>query len=79
MHSNVSNTDKKHFLKWFTQNYILKRRESLWILDYLYSHDIILEKTHFVQNVDKIVDNLLVSVHNPGSYAQIHGRQWEIQ
>ena len=34
---------------------------------------------HFVQNVDKNVDNLLVSVHNPGSYAQIHGRQWEIQ
>lgn len=26
---------------------------------------------HFVQNVDKIVDNLLVSVYNPGSYAQV--------
>lgn len=62
MHSNVSNTDKKHFLKWFTQNYELKRRESLWILDYLYSHDIILEKTHFVQNVDQTPRGIYMTV-----------------
>lgn len=50
MHSSISNTDKKSFLKWITKNYVMKRREALWILDYLYNHDIILEKTHFVEN-----------------------------
>ena len=62
MHSKVTNTDKKHFLKWFTQNYELKRRESLWILDYLYSHDIMLEKTHFVQNVDQTSRGIYMTV-----------------
>lgn len=62
MDSKVTNTDKKHFLKWFTQNYELKRRESLWILDYLYSHDIMLEKTHFVQNVDQTSRGIYMTV-----------------
>jgi len=52
MDVSVTNGEKKHFLKWFIKNYQLKRRESLWILDYLYNHDIMLERTHFVEEVE---------------------------
>lgn len=47
----ISNAKKKDFLKWFTKNYQLTTRESLWILDFLHGHDRMLEKTHFVENV----------------------------
>lgn len=52
MDVSVTNDEKKRFLKWFIKNYKLKRRESLWILDYLYNHDIMLEKAHFVEEVE---------------------------
>lgn len=62
MSSSVSNSDKKHFLKWFTKNYVLKRREALWILDYLYNHDIMLEKTTFVENVEQTPRGIYMTV-----------------
>lgn len=62
MSSSVSVRDKKEFLKWITKNFILKRRESLWILDYLYNHNIMLEKTHFVENVEKTPRGIYMSV-----------------
>lgn len=53
MYSRVQLKDKKKFLKWFLQRYQLKRRESMWILNYLLNHDIVLNKTKFVENADK--------------------------
>lgn len=43
---------KKAFIKWFSQSHKLRRRESLWILDYLVNHDIVLNRTHFVEHVE---------------------------
>lgn len=43
--------DKKKFIKWFLESFQMKRRESLWILNYLLNHDIVLNKTKFVENV----------------------------
>lgn len=43
--------DKKKFLTWFIQNYQLKRRESLWILNYLLNHELLLKNVHFVENI----------------------------
>lgn len=66
--TSVTNEKKKQFLKWFTRNYHLKRRESLWILDYLFNHDIMIEKTHFVEQVDKAPRGIYMSVkddHKP--------------
>lgn len=60
----ISNEEKKRFLKWFTRTYELKRRESLWILDYLFNHDIMLEKTHFVENVNQTSRGIYMSVKN---------------
>lgn len=40
--------DKKLFIRWFLKNYQLKRREGVWILNYLLSNDELLENVHFV-------------------------------
>lgn len=62
MDTSITNDQKKQFLKWLTSNYELKRRESLWILDYLYNHDIMLEKTHFVEQVEQTPRGIYMSV-----------------
>ena len=53
MYSRVKLKDKKKFLKWFLQRYQMKRRESMWILNYLLNHDIVLNKTKFVEEANK--------------------------
>ena len=53
MYSRVQLKDKKKFLKWFLQRYQMKRRESMWILNYLLNHDIVLNKTKFVEEANK--------------------------
>ncbi len=60
----VSNEKKKEFLKWLTKNHKLKTRESLWILDFLYSHESMLEKSHFVENVDQTPRGIYMSVRS---------------
>lgn len=44
--------EKKKFITWFIQNYQLKRRESLWILNYLLNHEVLLKNIHFVENIE---------------------------
>jgi uncharacterized protein YpiB (UPF0302 family) len=46
----VSTKQKREFIKWFLSNYRLKRRECKWILEYISSHDMLLENIHFVEN-----------------------------
>ncbi|AZP05313.1 ReoY family proteolytic degradation factor [Jeotgalibaca ciconiae] len=43
--------EKKTFITWFIQNHQLKRRESLWILNYLLNHELLLKNIHFVENI----------------------------
>lgn len=38
---------KKDFVRWFLKRYKLKRRECVWILNYLLSHENLLENVHF--------------------------------
>lgn len=45
----VSVQDKKGFIQWFLNQYQLKKRESVWILNYLVNHDHILENVHFIR------------------------------
>lgn len=49
MSNRVKLEHKKAFIKWFTETQQMRRRESLWILNYLMNHDIVLNKTHFVE------------------------------
>lgn len=50
MASNVSNADKKEFIRWFLKNYQLKRREGVWILNYLLTSERILKNVCFTDD-----------------------------
>ncbi|WAA13754.1 ReoY family proteolytic degradation factor [Fervidibacillus halotolerans] len=57
----VSVYEKKEFIRWFLNNYQLKRRECVWILNYLMSHDQLMEKVHFVENARYCPRGLVMS------------------
>jgi len=46
----VSVEKKREFIKWFLNNFQSKWRESVWTLNYLMSHDQLLQKVHFIEN-----------------------------
>lgn len=50
MTASISVGDKKQFVRWFLQSYKMKRRECIWILNYMLSNEELLEKTHFVED-----------------------------
>lgn len=45
----VSVNEKRTFLKWILNNYAMKQREAVWILNYFASHDHNMERLHFVE------------------------------
>ncbi|GGJ85554.1 UPF0302 protein YpiB [Lentibacillus kapialis] len=49
MQTPVSVKDKKSFIQWFLNNYQLKKRESVWILNYIVNHHKLLSNVHFVR------------------------------
>ncbi|WP_068672012.1 ReoY family proteolytic degradation factor [Oceanobacillus sp. Castelsardo] len=51
MNTPISAQDKKSFIQWFLKNYQLKKRESVWILNYILNHQQVLNKVHFVRDV----------------------------
>ncbi|MBL7245924.1 hypothetical protein B5V91_05045 [Heyndrickxia sporothermodurans] len=59
----VSVNEKKDFIRWFLNHYQLKRRESVWILNYLMSHDQLMEKVHFVDEAQFCPRGLIMSTH----------------
>jgi len=59
----VSVHEKKDFIRWFLNHYQLKRRESVWILNYLMSHDQLMEKVHFVEDAQYCPRGMIMSTH----------------
>ncbi|WP_110927622.1 ReoY family proteolytic degradation factor [Bacillus massiliglaciei] len=59
----VSVNEKKDFIRWFLNHYQLKRRECVWILNYLMSHDQLMKKVHFVENAQFCPRGLIMSTH----------------
>ncbi|KAB7708915.1 IDEAL domain-containing protein [Bacillus aerolatus] len=59
----VSVHEKKDFVRWFLNHYQLKRRESVWILNYLMSHDQLMEKVHFVEDAQYCPRGMVMSTH----------------
>ncbi|YCA42677.1 ReoY family proteolytic degradation factor [Bacillus sp. JZ8] len=59
----VSIDEKKEFIRWFLTNYQLKRRECVWILNYLMSHDQLMKKVHFVEKAQFCPRGLIMSTH----------------
>ncbi|MET3696106.1 uncharacterized protein YpiB (UPF0302 family) [Bacillus oleivorans] len=63
MSTPVSVHEKKDFIRWFLNNYQLKRRECVWILNYLMSHDQLMAKVHFVDQAQYCPRGLIMSTH----------------
>jgi len=59
----VSVNEKKDFIRWFLNHYQLKRRECVWILNYLMSHDQLMEKVHFVEQAQNCPRGIVMSTH----------------
>jgi len=59
----VSVNEKKEFVRWFLTNYQLKRRECVWILNYLMSHDHLMKNVHFVEHAQFTPRGLIMSTH----------------
>ncbi len=64
MSSAISILEKKDFLKWFLNNFQLKRRECAWLLNYLMSDDQLMEKVHFVENAEYCPKSLIISAND---------------
>jgi uncharacterized protein YpiB (UPF0302 family) len=54
---------KKEFIRYFLNNYQLKKRECVWILNYLMSHDQLMNKVHFVENAKYCPRGIIISTH----------------
>jgi uncharacterized protein YpiB (UPF0302 family) len=63
MNAPVSVHEKKDFIRWFLNHYQLKRRECVWILNYLMSHDQLMEKVHFVEQAQFCPRGIVMSTH----------------
>ncbi|MCY7581217.1 ReoY family proteolytic degradation factor [Bacillus altitudinis] len=63
MQTPVSVNEKKEFIRWFLNHYQLKRRECVWILNYLMSHNSLMEKVHFVEQAEFCPRGIIMSTH----------------
>ncbi|MUV39782.1 UPF0302 protein [Lentibacillus sp. JNUCC-1] len=63
MQTPISAHDKKSFIKWFLNHYQLKKRESVWILNYLSNHPKILSNVHFVRDIKFCPRGIVITSH----------------
>ena len=59
----VTAKDKKSFIQWFLNHYRLKKRESVWILNYLVNHNDLLGNVHFVRDVKYCPRGIMMTSH----------------
>ena len=52
---------KKEFLRWFLKRYRLKRRECVWILNYLLSNEHLLTNVHFTNDAHHCPRAMIIS------------------
>jgi len=55
--------DKKSFIQWFLNHYQLKKRESVWILNYLVNHSEILANVHFVREAKFCPRGIIITTY----------------
>ncbi|MFC3038920.1 ReoY family proteolytic degradation factor [Virgibacillus xinjiangensis] len=63
MQTPVTAEEKRKFLRWFLDHYQLKKRESVWILNYLLNHREMLKHVHFVRDVKYCPRGILMTTH----------------
>ncbi|PTL40357.1 ReoY family proteolytic degradation factor [Alkalicoccus saliphilus] len=64
MNSPIPVMEKRDFLKWFLEKYQLKRRECAWLLNFLMSDDILMERVHFVEQAEHCPKALMISAND---------------
>lgn len=57
----VSVKEKKEFIKWFLNHYHMKKREAVWILNYLVNYPKLLANVHFVQETKNCPRSITMS------------------
>jgi uncharacterized protein YpiB (UPF0302 family) len=62
----ITSTKKREFIKWFLNHYQLKKRESVWILNYLLSDDKFIDRVHFVDSIEDKEKGIIMSTHCSG-------------
>ncbi|MBU9711809.1 ReoY family proteolytic degradation factor [Evansella tamaricis] len=67
MNNPVPVLEKRDFLKWFLDQYQLKRRECAWLLNFLMSDDVLMERVHFVEQAEYCPKALLISANDVDS------------
>lgn len=63
----VSVAAKKEFVRWFLKRYKLKRRECVWILNYLLGHEKLLQNIHFTDEAHYCPRAMVISTTESGS------------
>lgn len=63
MQTPVSLQDKKGFIQWFLNHYLLKKRESVWILNYLINHNEVLSNVHFIRHAKYCPRGIIITSH----------------
>ncbi len=63
LETSVQTEDKKDFIEWFLRHYQLKKRESVWILNYLLNHEELLQQVHFVLEARFCPRAMIISTH----------------
>lgn len=61
METPVTVNEKKEFIRWFLSHYQLKRREAVWILNFLMSNNQLMEKVHFVEEAQFCPRGIIMS------------------
>jgi uncharacterized protein YpiB (UPF0302 family) len=61
LNPSVSVKDKKKFIQWFLNHYQMKKREAVWILNYLINYPKLLAHVHFVQNTKHCRRSITIS------------------
>lgn len=61
MSSSDMRTKKRDFISWFLKNQQLKKREAIWIINYIMSNDNLLERVRFVENAKHCPCGLVIS------------------
>jgi uncharacterized protein YpiB (UPF0302 family) len=64
VNNSVPVMEKRDFLKWFLESYQLKRRECAWLLNFLMSDDILMERVHFVEQAEHCPKSLMISAND---------------
>jgi uncharacterized protein YpiB (UPF0302 family) len=59
----VTIQEKKAFVREFLDSFQLKRRESVWILNYLLNHDTLLDKVEFTDEARMSDFGIIISAH----------------